>query len=75
MIERVDIEVPSLSEEREAIDIETALTGVTGIQRADADVKRHVVSIDYETDMIDRSYLERVITKTGYPVKNGKDGQ
>ncbi len=72
MIERVDIEVPSLSEERDAIDIETALTGVTGIERIDADVKRHVVFIDYETDMIDRDYLERVITKTGYPVKNGK---
>jgi len=72
MMQRAEIEVPSLSEEREAIDIETALTGVTGIQHIDADVNRHVVSIDYDTEMIDQDYLERVITKAGYPVKNGK---
>lgn len=68
MIQRIEIEVPALSEERQAIDLETALTGVTGIQRVDVDVERHVVSIDYDTEMIDRPYLEGIITDIGYPV-------
>jgi copper chaperone CopZ len=70
VIKKVDFEIPSLSEQRQAEDLETALIGVSGVEHVEADIGRHIMSVHYETDLIDRSYLERIIDKVGYPIKN-----
>lgn len=68
MTERMDVQIPGLSEEREADDLEAALTGVKGISRMVVDTATQVISIDFEPDLIDRSYIERIINKTGYRI-------
>ncbi len=68
----IDVKIPSLTERRDADDLENALTGISGIWRTEADTVRHILTIEFDPDHASEQYIEHLIRESGYPIANGK---
>ncbi len=69
MTNRMQIPVPTLAAERQAVDIETSLMGVSGIKAVQADTTRHLLTIEFDPAHASRKYIEQIIKKSGYPIE------
>lgn len=69
----VAVAVPTLAEQAEAGDLESALTGLSGVARAEVDVSHHTVTVDYEPDYVSPELITLTIERAGYPI-NEKPG-
>jgi copper chaperone len=61
--------VPDVSCEHCKSAIEGALRPLGGVRSAQVDVDGKTTTVDYDENVIDRSAIEAVIEKEGYPVR------
>jgi copper chaperone CopZ len=71
-METAHFSVPSLSEDRQALDLGNALTAVKGVAAIRSDIRAHTVTVDYDTDFTDRGVLKTMIEQAGYPLEGGE---
>lgn len=69
MSQSLTLHIPSLDEERDAVDLMNALMGVNGISGVRADPARRLLTVEFEPDFATGSYIERVVRKSGYPIE------
>jgi len=67
-METATISIPSLREERQALDLSTALLSINGVGRIDADPQSHLLTVEYVAGSLTKDVLRETIRNVGYPV-------
>jgi copper chaperone CopZ len=71
-METAHFSIPALSDDRQALDLGNALTAVKGVASIRSDVRRHTVTVEYDTGFTDRDVLKKMIEQAGYPLGDGQ---
>jgi copper chaperone CopZ len=71
-VDTVQLSVPSLVDERTALDLSNSLNSLAGVARIETDVRAHTVTVTYDPDLAGPDLFRHATEGTGYPLR--KDG-
>jgi copper chaperone CopZ len=67
--------VPSLTCEREALDLANTLNSLSGVEHVDTDTVTHTVTVTYDHDHGGPDLFRGAMNGSGYPVEAAERGQ
>jgi copper chaperone CopZ len=72
-METVSFTVPSITSEREALDVANVLNSLSGVAHIDTDTVRHTVTVRFDRSHAGPDLFQGAIDGAGYPVQEPKD--